>query len=53
MPDAMEPIRVTFKPHYNVMTDAARKFHDAGGKKVARLLFCCRPACPSTQIRDV
>ena len=33
-------VRVHHKPHHNVMTDSSVHFHDAGGKKPARLLFC-------------
>ena len=34
---AIETVHV---PHYEVMTDSESKFHDAGGKKSSRLLFC-------------
>ena len=33
-------VQVKFQPHHNVMTDSQVHFHDAGGKKPARLLFC-------------
>ena len=33
-------IKVKHQPHHNVMTESAAHFHDSGGKKPARLLFC-------------
>ena len=33
-------VKVRHQPHHNVMTESAVHFHDAGGKKPARLLFC-------------
>ena len=33
-------VKVKHQPHHKVMTDSQVKFHDAGGKKSARLLFC-------------
>ena len=33
-------IKVHHQPHHNVMTESSVHFHDEGGKKPARLLFC-------------